>query len=69
MHAISYHIQIADNPLFTSPIDNATTQDTFFTMTNNLKPATRYYWRVQAIFGDSAGFYVTNMFTTLESPE
>jgi hypothetical protein len=63
--ATSYHIQVADNPGFTSPIADATTKDTFFAVSSPLKPGTIYYWRVQAIAGSVASDYVSSIFTTM----
>ena len=62
--ATKYHIQISDNPGFTSPIADAETTDTFFTVSSALKPGTVYYWRIQAISGSIASDYVSNVFTT-----
>jgi hypothetical protein len=65
MDAIGYHIQIADNPSFRSPLADVMTQDTFYTLTVELKPGDRYYWRVQPLFNDQVSNYVSNAFTTL----
>jgi trimeric autotransporter adhesin len=62
--ATSYHIQVADNPGFNTPIADATTADTFFTVSSPLNPGTVYYWRVQALSGSIASDYVSNVFTT-----
>jgi hypothetical protein len=62
--ASSYHIQVADNPGFTDPLADATTADTFFTLSSALKAGTVYYWRVQAISGQVASAYVSRVFTT-----
>ena len=62
--ASTYHIQVADNPSFTNPIADATTAATFFTLPSPLNPGTVYYWRVQAISGQIASDYVSNVFTT-----
>jgi len=62
--AESYHIQVADNPGFTSPIADATTQETFFSLSSPLDPGMVYYWRIQAISGSIASDYVSNVFTT-----
>jgi len=62
--ASEYHIQVADNASFTSPIADATTKDTFFTLSSPLAAGTVYYWRVQAISGQVASDYVSRVFTT-----
>jgi photosystem II stability/assembly factor-like uncharacterized protein len=62
--ADSYHIQVADNPGFTTPLADASTKDTFYTMTTALKPGTTYYWRIQSVSGTNASDYVSNVFTT-----
>jgi hypothetical protein len=46
--ASQYHLQVALNAAFTSPVIDTTVTDTTFTPTANLTAATRYYWRVAA---------------------
>ncbi|WP_162602255.1 Ig-like domain-containing protein [Nocardioides daejeonensis] len=51
--AKQYRIQVADNPSFTSPLTNATVDQTTYTAPDKLYPEGNLYWRVQAIDADN----------------
>ncbi|HUI89189.1 MAG TPA: CHAP domain-containing protein, partial [Anaerolineales bacterium] len=56
-----YQIQVADNPLFTSPILDATTPAPPYLSNLTLEPNTKYYWHVRAYnsIGDFSGWSST----------
>ena len=63
----TYEIMVADNLSFTSPDINSTgLSDSNFTSTNELLPATTYYWKVRTLDAGSAysSWATTQSFTT-----
>jgi trimeric autotransporter adhesin len=51
--AVSYNLQVADNPVFVNPLDNQTGLNTnVWLETKTLDPGKTYYWRVQAVAAD-----------------
>jgi hypothetical protein len=51
--AVSYNLQVADNPVFVNPLDNQTGLNTnVWLETKTLDPGKTYYWRIQAVTAD-----------------
>jgi len=64
--AVSYDLQVSDNPVFVNPLDAQTGLNTnVWTLTKNLDPGKTYYWRVRAISASNvASAWVSSAFTT-----
>jgi hypothetical protein len=63
----TYKIQISEtNDFATTSVDSSAIVDTKFTITNALKPGTKYYWRVRAFNDTEAGDWsVVRSFTVM----
>jgi len=64
--ALSYDLQVADNPVFVNPLDAQTgLNTTVWTYTKTLDNSKTYYWRVRAVAASgTASDWVASAFTT-----
>jgi len=65
--ALSYDLQLADNPVFVNPLDAQTGLNTnVWTYTKSLENNKTYYWRVRAVSASNvASAWVASAFTTI----
>ena len=68
--AVSYDLQVADNPAFDDPLESRTgLEDTAWTFTGFLNYGQTYYWRYRSIDEDkNAGDWIANAFTVIAAP-
>jgi len=66
--AMSYDLQLADNPVFVNPMDAQTGLNTnVWTYTKTLENSKTYYWRVRAVSASNvASAWVASAFTTVD---
>jgi hypothetical protein len=64
--AVSYDLQVADNPVFVNPLDAQTgLNTTVWAYTKTLEPGKVYYWRVRAVAASgTASAWENGTFTT-----
>jgi len=67
--AVSYDLQVSDNPVFVNPLDAQTgLNTTVWTFTKTLENSKTYYWRVRAISAsNTASAWTSSAFTTVSA--
>jgi len=67
--AVSYTLQLADNPFYANPIEKKPLTHTTWAWDEDLAFNTTYYWRVQGIGATGiAGAWAEGVFTTMAQP-